>query len=295
MAVFGTVDHNIHRGRRAAISSFFSKRAITDIEPWIHEKADQLCANFNAQQNKNGNVELRVNFLAITTDVIAAHSLNGSNPHKTIGLLQDEEKARDWQKTISALAFLTALVKQAPWLITFAKSLPIHLWMRFAPRLGRVVRLNKVDAFSGQAGAMADTRLIQDMQKSASIAIDEWESTLDKSALEDTESSQVSTMNRHNIFQTILKSSLPPQEKTPKRLGQEGFVAIAAGGETCGRMMTNALYHILANKERVMPVLAKELAEVMPTPEIQPQLKDLERMPYLVRPPSLPCSLFLLL
>lgn len=157
MAVFGTVDHTIHRGRRAAISAFFSKRAITDIEPWIHEKTDQLCANFNDQQNRNGNVELRFNFLAITTDVIAAHSLNGSNPQKTIGLLQDEEKAKDWQKTIAALAFLTALVKQAPWLITFAKTLPANLWMSFAPRLGRVVRLNKVKAFSEHAGALADT------------------------------------------------------------------------------------------------------------------------------------------
>lgn len=158
MAVFGTVDHHVHRGRRAAIGAFFSKRAVTDIEPWIHEKADQLCANFTDQQNRNGNVELRVNFLAITTDVIAAHSLNGSNPKKTIGLLQDEEKAEDWQKTISALAFLTALVKQAPWLIIFAKSLPVRLWMRFAPRLGRVIRLSKVDAASEQAEALADTR-----------------------------------------------------------------------------------------------------------------------------------------
>lgn len=94
-------------------------------------------------------------------------------------------------------------------------------------------------------------------------------------------------VNRHNIFQTILNSPLPPHEKTSKRLGQEGFVAIAAGGETCGRMMTNALYHILANKDRVMPIVAKELAEVMPTPDVQPRLKDLERMPYLVRLPRL--------
>lgn len=50
----------------------------------------------------------------MTTDMIAAHSLNGSNPQKTISLLQDEEKAKEWQKTIAALAFLTGLVKQAP-------------------------------------------------------------------------------------------------------------------------------------------------------------------------------------
>lgn len=125
------------------------------------------------------------------------------------------------------------------------------------------------------------------MQKPASIAIDKGESTLDKSALEDTKRSQFSLVNRHDIFQTILRSSLPPQENTSKRLGQEGFVAIAASGETCGRIITNVLYHILVNEDRVMPILAKELAEVMPTPDVQPNLKDLERMPYLLRAPPL--------
>lgn len=122
------------------------------------------------------------------------------------------------------------------------------------------------------------------MQKSASVAIDEWDSTYEKSNLEDTDAPEFSIVNRHNIFQTILKSSLPPQEKTSKRLGQEGFVAIAAGRETCGRMMTNALYHILTNKDRVMPTVAEEFTEVMPTPDVRPDLKDLERLPYLVRP-----------
>ena len=96
------------------------------------------------QQQRDGSVELRVNFLAMTTDVIAAHSLNGSHPQKTIDLLQDEERAKDWQNTIAALAMLTALVKQAPWLITVAKKLPVTLWMNVAPSLGRVVKLSKV-------------------------------------------------------------------------------------------------------------------------------------------------------
>lgn len=100
--------------------------------------------------------------------------------------------------------------------------------------------------------------------------------------LEKTGESVSPATKRHNIFHTILQSSLPPQEKTPKRLGQEGVVSIAAGGETCGRMMSNALYYILANKDRVMPTLAQELMKVMPTPDVQPELNALEQLPYLV-------------
>jgi len=48
-------------------------------------------------------------------------------------------------------------------------------------------------------------------------------------------------------------------------------------------MMSTAVYYILANKDRVMPMLTQELMEVMPTPDVQPELKALEHLPYLVR------------
>ena len=144
LIVFGTVDHEIHRKRRAAISASFSKRAVNDIEPWIHERTEALCATMRHQQDRDGSVELRVNFLAMTTDMIAAHVLNRSNPQNTLNLLEDESKAKDWQKTIVALAVLTCVVKQAPWLIPIALKLPIELWMTILPLLGRIVRLNKV-------------------------------------------------------------------------------------------------------------------------------------------------------
>lgn len=140
----------MHRKRRAAISAFFSKRAVNDIEPWIHDKTETLCATMRHQQDRDGSVELRVNFLAMTTDMIAAHALNGSNPQKSLHLLKDEEKAKDWQKTIAAVALLTAIVKQAPWLITVALKLPVGFWMTIAPPLGRIVRLNRVSAFQGR-------------------------------------------------------------------------------------------------------------------------------------------------
>lgn len=144
LIVFGTVEHECHRKRRAAISAFFSKRAVNDTEPWIHDRAEALCATMRHQQDRDGSVELRVNFLAMTTDMIAAHALNRSNPQNTLNLLKDESKAKDWQKTIAAMAVLTCFVKQAPWLIPIALKLPIKLWMTILPLLGRIVRLNKV-------------------------------------------------------------------------------------------------------------------------------------------------------
>ncbi len=118
------------------------------------------------------------------------------------------------------------------------------------------------------------------MQRSAQSSIDEEKSSPDNKV--DIEEAN-STVKRHNIFHTILHSALPPPEKTAKRLGQEGFVAIAAGGETCSRMLTLAIYYVLANRDRVLAPLMQELTTVMPTPDIQPELKALEQLPYLVR------------
>lgn len=124
---------------------------------------------------------------------------------------------------------------------------------------------------------------MQDMRRAAQSTIDEVPSSFYGDKSSKAEESLLPTINRHNIFHTILKSPLPPSEKTSKRLGQEGFVTIAAGGETCARMMTNALYYILANQARVLPPLMAELKGVMSTPDVVPELRRLEQLQYLVR------------
>lgn len=123
------------------------------------------------------------------------------------------------------------------------------------------------------------------MRRAAQAAIDEVPVFLNGNE-KFNEESPLPGIERHNIFHTLLKRSLPPSEKTSKRLGQEGFVAIAAGGETCARMMTNALYYILTNRERVMSTLMAELKSVMPMPDDVPELRCLEQLPYLVRSPT---------
>ena len=86
-----------------------------------------------------------------------------------------------------------------------------------------------------------------------------------------------------NIFHSILShKGLDTSEKQFKRIAQEGFVAIAAGGETTGRALTTATFFILANSERILPRLQQELRQVMPHPEDRPSLHELQKLPWLV-------------
>jgi hypothetical protein len=86
------------------------------------------------------------------------------------------------------------------------------------------------------------------------------------------------------VFESCLASGhLAPDEKRADRLAAEAFTVIAAGGEVSARALSTASFHIIANKDRVLSVLRKELEIAFPNPGVQLDLKTLERLPWLVR------------
>ena len=48
-SVFTTVEHQLHRRRRATFSSFFSKASIRRVEPLLQSLVDKLCGNLQAK------------------------------------------------------------------------------------------------------------------------------------------------------------------------------------------------------------------------------------------------------
>ena len=89
------------------------------------------------------------------------------------------------------------------------------------------------------------------------------------------------------IFHELLSTNLPASEKSAKRMGEEAFVIIAAGGETTGRTLTAATYFLLSDPEACAKLKA-ELKQAIPDEEKMPKLKELEQLPWLV---SLPVDL----
>ena len=85
-----------------------------------------------------------------------------------------------------------------------------------------------------------------------------------------------------DMFQTILNSNLPPEEKTQERLAQEGFTIHLGGGGTTAHILVNATYHLLANKDTALAKLKRELATAMVDPNVALEVKVLEKLPYLV-------------
>jgi cytochrome P450 len=249
--VFGTVNHVVHRRRRAAISPMFSMASVAQFDHELYDMVDILLERMDQQIRRDGCAELRRNYLAYSTDSISQFCFNESR-----GMLQDEDKAAGWKRTIHGIAVSTPLMKQFSWMMPMTMKLPLWPVQMLAPDMAEVVQLRR------------------DMESQALSAT--------QSLFQHTERLAGEKTQRPNIFHNILSNKgLDADEKHFKRIAQEGFVAIAAGSETTGRALTTATFYVLANKDRVLPRLLEELYQVMPSPGDRPSFYQLQRLPWL--------------
>lgn len=83
------------------------------------------------------------------------------------------------------------------------------------------------------------------------------------------------------IFHEMLSSKiLPPQEKTIRRLGQEGQILVQGGTLTTSWVLTLCTFHLL-NQPDTLRQLRNELFKAIPDPHAVVPLAELEQLPHL--------------
>lgn len=140
---FGTVDHDLHRKRRAATSRLYSSDAIANAESTIQEQVERLSETFQRYAENREVLELRKTFLAFATDTVALHNLG-----KSMDLQSDERRAEEWHRTIRTVAKLTPVVKQFPWVTDVVRNLPVGAFKMIMPDLAGVQQLHHVSLSS---------------------------------------------------------------------------------------------------------------------------------------------------
>lgn len=86
-----------------------------------------------------------------------------------------------------------------------------------------------------------------------------------------------------SIFEELLDSDIPVEEKSVIRLVDEGITLIGAGTISTAHVLSTITYHVLANPE-ILRTLQQELQEAMPDGldvSAQTRLVRFERLPYL--------------
>ena len=70
---FGTVSHALHRRRRGAFSSFFSKTSVRRLQPVIQSLIDVLCEKISQKLDTGESVDMVYAYSALTQDVITEY------------------------------------------------------------------------------------------------------------------------------------------------------------------------------------------------------------------------------
>ncbi|KAK6851687.1 hypothetical protein PG995_011812 [Apiospora arundinis] len=253
---FATVDHNLHRQRRAVLNPFFSKKSIADKEVQIREKVEHLCrrlaeaaavAETGGGEGEAGVVRLDVAFTALTMDIITDFAFG-----ERTRLLDEPNFGLQWKESLINLSANSTVLRQFPWLYPILTRIPLSL-LQFlrSPAAGLMVWQRMVRANIEHIVALRDAG-VGVTQKTAG-----------------------------SIFQTVLDSAdLPPAEKSVDRLQDEAQILVGAGTETTAKSFSFITFYLNADPAKRQR-LRDELKTAGPEADGTFSLAKLEKLPYL--------------
>lgn len=99
-------------------------------------------------------------------------------------------------------------------------------------------------------------------------------------ALKAREPLEKSDSTHPNIFEELINSDLPAEEKADARLQDEAQIVVGAGVSTTGWALSVAAFHII-NNPAISTRLRTELEKALPDPSTPLELTKLEQLPYL--------------
>lgn len=204
-----TVDHDIHRRRRNAVSAFFSNNSIRSLEPVLKQYLAQFLRRLSERKPEEP-VQLQHMFRALTNDFITTYAFGES-----IGLLDESDFGRSYYESSDVFFRMSHLFGHFYWLADFVYSLPLWVAPKLFPSL---------------------TELAKKQQKWMDMVYQIRESP-DMSKAKGT------------IFEGILNRGLPDEDLTSKRLLAEAQLIVFAGEGTTAYTLNAATYELLANPQ----------------------------------------------
>lgn len=242
-ASLATIQHKVHRLRRSILSPYFSKAAVVRLEPAIYERIDRLCSRLEETMHLGQVADLDAAFAALTADIVTTY-FYGENSD----FLGHEAFKFEMRDAILGLIRFYHFTRFFPWVADTIKRLPIPIMRLIHPGASYLV--------SSQEDIKANIR--------ASRA------SGDKAP------------GNSVIVQALEDPTVPAQERTLDRLGDEGTTIIFAGTETTARALSVGMFHILSN-EAILNKLREELDTLPSVPNREYTFSQLESLPYLVR------------
>lgn len=245
-SVFSTVDHELHRLRRAALNPFFSAAKVRELQPIIESQVNNVLRRFgkHARSPKKEPLDLVVVFSAFTNDVINEYAFGRSER-----LVDEPDFGIRRIDSIFRGTYIGTIAKHMPWSLRVLDVLPEAVTERWVPGFDEFNHLRRTIRAQ-----------ITSMKNGKRIEYDAGHGT---------------------IFHDLLRSSiLPESEKAVGRLAQEGQVLNQGGTLTTSSALCIAAFHLL-DQPRCLEKLRAELFHALPDPEGSVSIADLQQLPYL--------------
>ncbi|KAL4919202.1 cytochrome P450 [Aspergillus aurantiobrunneus] len=242
-ALITAEDHHRHRLLRSQLNPFFSIARIRQLEPVLKNLADKLCRRLGELKNTGQPVNIEYPLTCYTTDVITAYTM-GDGYH----YLDEPDFIPQWQHMLCGTAKTLVFVRPVAFLMPLLVSLPESLTAWLNPGMELFF------AFQHRC-----RKRIQEITKRFREI-----------------GPQETKDGRQNLFDNVLCSNLPEQEKSEARLAQDMQVFVSAGAETTAKAMSYILFY-LHNEPELLEKLKDELAPLGD----DPSLIQLEQLPYL--------------
>ncbi len=223
---------------------------------------NKLCDAIGAYSQSGQPVELHTAYVALTLDFISHYAFGES-----FGLLERRGFSPAWKRALIDSIEAGRVVRYFPWLADIMKTLPESLVVALNKPIAVFLHMQKVrNEIPPTFPKFYSAKRVQDVRKQVEgVFRRKW----------DPEKAN------KTIFEALLDSDLPPQEKTVDRLLGEGFILVGAGGETTAHTLAVLSFHLLNNPE-ILKKLRAELVEVMPDPCSPVSWQQLEQLPFLV-------------
>jgi cytochrome P450 len=244
-SMFDTYDAALHRKRRTAVASPFSKQSVRALEPAIREIIDIFAQRLTRYSETGEVVDVHALWNSLTQEVIGQYCF-GTDSMKSLREGRDDAQ---YLGTFNDTPLLNAWGRMFPWFFDVLGSLPYRVLAILDPRI------EKIEKFDEQIGKQINAVLAMD---SPHIGV-------------------------KNVFHEMRDSKhLPAEDKRFAYYKNEAVSFIGGGTETTAASLTTLTYWLLA-RPNTLRKLRDELKIMIPDGHGEtPSVATLESLPYLV-------------
>ncbi|KAF2014472.1 cytochrome P450 [Aaosphaeria arxii CBS 175.79] len=241
-SVLTTVNGAFHKRRRAALNPMFSRRSILNFIHILERHIDTFATRINEFEARKEPLNLSHAFPALTGDIIMDYFF-GFN----YAQLKNPE-FESFHEAFSKIGATGHLATQFPAILPLMNAIPDSITEWLQPAAKPLLKFKR----------------------------DQWDVVGRTLKGENVKTNDA----KKTIFQEILTSRLPDEDKSHRRLADEAQIVVGGGVETTAFTLSIASFHII-NTPRIYERLHADLVAAFPNRAAPLDLVKLESLPYL--------------